>query len=1106
MRTGDVKEIQLKGLSSTRNDYECADGELQVCHNAVNTGDGLRPIQQAETIEELPAGWVGLVFVHHTSQGDIYIMVDGDGNAWWKKKGDEGNGTGITEPGTGLFAEGEYQITSVGDVMVVNFKSKESGGTSGSTAGLHYYRWKDGGYKYIGQSPPDAGLEFALALYYGTVGSDGGTEPGDGYIASNTTRNIWIKFRADTEFSAAMSYEEAFSDYPSWLDELLGRMNSLKAELRGHGLFTGRFFIRTAYRLYDGTYMMQGSPVLMAGSMEENPMIWPYDTNERLKEDPDGGKYWEIEVKARLLYRPFVLCARTLMTAEAKQRLKEWEDVIDRVCVFVTPEMQSYTEDPKYMVLKRKEKLAHTGGGPIIGDGTTDGDGTMIDGKTPIEIAGDVKAEAWRKGAYITRIGFTNSVNKYHGGPAQNTGTGWLVPEADDAWEDMSAAAIRGEQVVTWGRNFSQDHWSAVLKHCQDVSLEDWNNAADHPDESVEMVRRMLAEFGGWMHTVEFEPKPGTEEEQMLQEYLFYPLKEYTIEEACALGGRKDGETDVFDGTMEWPYMAVNTASDMWPRKGEEVTAPQNWSFVKFGKDRLENLQVRADTLTDDYQSWQRQAAGVIHTYNGRLNAANVTATFKDVPWQWMGGAVLSSTGGAVWRGRVLIETEGRTVAAELPDTASAELPQYEPGMNCGWIYYPHPDAKKIEIITQDDVTGEWKKYEFKLKTHPYLHGAYFYAKDFDTGMGAYFTGRYGTVEDALPSVDAGLAHPNRMLTSEVDNPFFFPAEGVNTIGSGEITAVKSASKAMSEGTAFGATPLYVFATDGVWPLSVGGTGLFVATNPPTRETLLNNDPNAALQIDNAIVFLSERGLMLLTGERTTLLSGDLSERFSTLNVKDLPKWQEIMTAPTPTLPDREGDCNFMEADDFMSFIKQGARMAFDYVNYRIIVFRPYNEADKETHTAFIYDIGSKMWGTMDCTLTSSVEGYPQSLVNMTGTRGVTIIGQYGANGDTLVGDGKMLYTTRPMKLEKPDVMKTVRTLIERSVSHGGAKYLGLWGSRDMVNWVLIGAVQGGRMPRISGTPYKYFIVGGWSRLDINGDAISRLTIEEKDKYIDKLR
>ena len=537
----------------------------------------------------------------------------------------------------------------------------------------------------------------------------------------------------------------------------------------------------------------------------------------------------------------------------------------------------------------------------------------------------------------------------------------------------------------------------------------------------------------------------------------------------------------------------------MWPRKGEVIQAPTDMSFVKFPKDTLENLTSRTDTLADDYNSWQNIMPGIMHTYNGRLNAANVSLTFKDMPETWLGGQHLS-TGINKVKAQVVIETNGVTTKAVMTAVT------YNVLVNTGYFYYPHPDAKRLEIMTVPGGPPYTSTiYKIELKTHPFMHGAYFYSADFDMSDYATTYDTEAEAEAALTKADGTLTYPNYMYTSEVDNPFFFPSQGVNVIGSGEIVAIKSATKAMSEGSAFGTMPLYAFCTDGIWPLSVGSTGLFVATNPPSRETLLNNDPEGALQIDNSIIFLSERGMMQLVGERTTLLSGDLQGRFSTFDAKDLPKWQEIMTA-FGSAGSTGNFGSFLEADDFMAFIKKGARMAFDYINYRIIVFRPYNEADKATHTSFIYDIGSKMWGTMDSTLTSSVEGYPQSQVNMVGAGGVTVIGQYGTDNATLVGDGKMMYTTRPMKLQKPDVMKTVRTLIERSVSHGGVKYLGLWGSRDMVYWTLIGAVQGGKMPRVSGTPYKYFIVGGWSKLNINGDAISRLTIEEKDKYTDKLR
>lgn len=1111
MRTGEVKEIRLKGLTSTQNDYECGDGELQVCHNAINTGDGLRPIQQAETAAELPAGWKGLVFVHHTSGGDIYIVVDDNGNAWWYKD-DVADRTEITEPATGLFTDGDYQITSVGNVLVVNFTGNagSTGSTGSSNTGLHYYRWKeeDGTYKYLGQAPPDIQLEFSAIHYEGTVTESGSIFPSDGYYIQTHRDNISIKFRADMQFSqgSMLSYESAFEDYPEWLDYILGRVNEIKGEMRRQGLFMEKFFVRTAYRLYDGTYIMQSAPVLIAPSMEENPMIWPYKINAELKKDTNGSYYWELTVDSKILYRTFVLGVKSTASEAEKEKLKDWEDVIDRVCVFVTPQMQSYTEDPSYMILTRKEKIP-----TYKAEGITyveEEDQTVIGGEGIETLKQNINGEEWRKGAY--RAYLTDYVmysgcivSKRYSPPRSNSIGGnisdeyYTLAEGNDAEQESSKNMVMADEEMGFAA-YDDQMLDAHLYHNQGLEVTYTLSSINIDNEQIKNYYiRMLTEFGGFHHIIQFEQKPGTAEEQVEQQYVFYPLKEYSLDEAMKLGTSEDTENK----TMEWPYLEMNNASTMWPRKGEEITAPVDMSFVKFPKDTLDTLTARTDTLTDDYNSWQTVKPKIIHTYNGRLNAANLDIGFRNVPWTWMGGQTGQLNSVRTFEGQVVIETNGVTIKAPLEES------YYRLSVNAGFFYYPHPDAKRIEILSSPGGPPyTYALYTIELKTHPYLHGAYFFDENFDL---ADYTTTYNSEEEArsaMTTADGTLSYPNYMYTSEVDNPFFFPAQGVNAIGTGEIIAIKSATKAMSEGTAYGSMPLYAFCTDGVWPLSVGTTGLFVATNPPTRETLLGNDPDAALQIDNSIIFLSERGLMQLIGERTTLLSGDLQERFSTFDVDDLPGWTRIMGKFRGNgTNEPNGADGWLEADDFLKFI-QGARMAFDYINYRIIVFKPYDADDTGTHTAYVYDLKSKMWATMESTLTSSVEGYPASMVNMVGDNGVTIIGKFDADAQALVGDGMAFYTTRPMKLDKPDVMKTVRTLIERSISHDGVKYLALWGSREMVNWQLISAVQGGKIPRISGTPYKYVIVAGWSQLDIHGDVISRLTVEEKDKYQDKIR
>lgn len=277
--------------------------------------------------------------------------------------------------------------------------------------------------------------------------------------------------------------------------------------------------------------------------------------------------------------------------------------------------------------------------------------------------------------------------------------------------------------------------------------------------------------------------------------------------------------------------------------------------------------------------------------------------------------------------------------------------------------------------------------------------------------------------------------------------------------------------------------------------MSVGQTGLFVATNPPTRETLLNNDPDSALQIDNAIVFLSDRGLMQLIGERTTLLSADLSERYTSFNANDLPGFSIIT--------ERIGLSDLLEGKDFSEYIHSDARIAFDYANYRIVIYRPYNADDKGTHVAYLYDLSSKMWTTIDNRMTSSVEDYPGTIVNMVDDDNKTTIAVFDKLSDALISD-KAMYITRPLKIDSPDSFKTIRTLLQRSTLSVN-KSIVMWGSRDMNKWLLVGAADDDKLIRLSGTPYKYFVVGTWVQISVK-DSISQLTAEYVDKLTNRLR
>ena len=79
------------------------------------------------------------------------------------------------------------------------------------------------------------------------------------------------------------------------------------------------------------------------------------------------------------------------------------------------------------------------------------------------------------------------------------------------------------------------------------------------------------------------------------------------------------------------------------------------------------------------------------------------------------------------------------------------------------------------------------------------------------------------------------------------------------------------------------------------------------------------------------------------------------------------------------------------------------------------------------------------------------------------------------------------LIITRPLKLDMPDVLKTVPSVIQRGVFmsmtsnisgvyvHGGAVYGALYGSRDLIHWQLVHSSIDHYIRGQHGTPYKYF-------------------------------
>lgn len=468
----------------------------------------------------------------------------------------------------------------------------------------------------------------------------------------------------------------------------------------------------------------------------------------------------------------------------------------------------------------------------------------------------------------------------------------------------------------------------------------------------------------------------------------------------------------------------------------------------------LQSLVTR-EVMTDDYDSHDFLIPKYLFEYNARMNFANIDKKLYGgqgahdmIPYSdgfvthWKDAEPTTldlRLGVSVY---YYIKQDGKDIVVR---GSSGMLGYKTPIL---FLYYPNVNAYKAVVeVWQSGMMSN--RYEVMLEQHGFLNGAF------------YFNGwedlKHSTNVAPVESSEANrtVSIPNKLYTSEVNNPFFFPVTGINSVGTGTILGISSATKALSQGQ-FGQFPLYAFTDEGVWALEVSPTGTYSAKQPITRDVCINS--GSITQLDNAVLFATARGIMLISGSQTVCIT-DYIDSKAPFNALSLPGMAELHTAAGhgadtcfPTVP-------------LLTFL-EGCSMIYDYVHQHIVVFN-------EAYTyAYVYSLKSKEWGMMYSTFSLGINAYPDALAMTTDNKLVSF-----SDTDEEISTG--LFLTRPIKLETPDVLKTIDTCIQRGMLKRGDVQTVLWGSRDLYNWQLIGSSADNYLRGIRGTPYKYFRIAG---------------------------
>ena len=421
-----IKEKALmftKGVTNAQSDLTNGDDELVECVGMTYQNGSLVPIQKPKleintrTTSNLGDGSYidyRLLYVHNNNGWCHYIFsIDGCTLYYLNKNlnnnkfyGNDGNVVSEDNITTYFVIDDENgwdirKIVSIGNTLIVSTDN-----------GIMYYLWKTDSYICLGSQLPDIDMNFKITnvstfggkrtLYYMDnlirkfgrgfhsnyitaykdgkrcydIVSDGSLVEKRG--ADFIIKNMCVAIQDDTKDKYQTFQDTCIAAYTERLNE----MKKLKK-------FTSPFWIRFAYRLYDGTYTKMSQPILIMPSVRRNgsftPTKYTYgEDRSYIEVDPDdfyprcrcytgavpaGNNLdeftnldWAMEIAGGDLE---LICGNFNSIGD------NWQDIIKGVDIFMSEEVQTFDMNKEWVIVNpggQKESTFQQVGGTTFTD------------------------------------------------------------------------------------------------------------------------------------------------------------------------------------------------------------------------------------------------------------------------------------------------------------------------------------------------------------------------------------------------------------------------------------------------------------------------------------------------------------------------------------------------------------------------------------------------------------------------------------------------------------------------------------------------------------------------------------------------------------------
>jgi hypothetical protein len=323
----------------------------------------------------------------------------------------------------------------------------------------------------------------------------------------------------------------------------------------------------------------------------------------------------------------------------------------------------------------------------------------------------------------------------------------------------------------------------------------------------------------------------------------------------------------------------------------ESVGDYASWKELDL-KGKLGDLLSVQTVLPVDSSSWHKIVGGGSYVYNSMLHLYNIkTVLFNGFTLSALSDYQYNADEAIPDKFAVHTGQSARyyvfEITVTLPVNNQEKRVKVSSGTVAGELFgemfkgilsYPDRRATKIDIKLQrviNEIDSFYYTQSFALTGHGTHNFAYYVKPSLESIIMGDFAWDLGWVPDESVSLEASYAERNKIKVSAVDNPFFFPSARTYITGNGVVLSVMSNTVALSSGQ-FGEYPLYVFSSDGIYALyqgSVSGDVVYSQVKAVSRDVAVSG---SVVSTDNAVVFVSGRGLMVVSGSSVAEISGGL--------------------------------------------------------------------------------------------------------------------------------------------------------------------------------------------------------------------------------------